>query len=77
MRAEMTCEQVLRELFAYLDGESDAPTAAQIGHHLQACRGCFSRAEFERKLKGYLRAAGQKRAPQRLRARVQDIVDKF
>lgn len=77
MRGEMSCEQVLHELFAYLDRESDAPTAAQIGRHLQACRGCFSRAQFELKLKGYLRAAGQRSAPQRLRARVKDLVDKF
>jgi anti-sigma factor (TIGR02949 family) len=73
----MKCEDVLRELLGYLDREIDAQTAALIDRHLEACRGCFSRAVFERKLKAHLRAAGEKPAPRRLRARVKDIMDKF
>ena len=73
----MRCEDVLHELLAYLDREVDAATAAAIDRHLEDCRGCFSRAQFERKLKAHLRAAGEKRAPERLRARVKDILDRF
>lgn len=73
----MKCEDVLRELLAYLDREVDAPTSALIDRHLEACRGCFTRAVFERKLKARLRAAADKPAPARLRARVKDILDKF
>ncbi|MGQ0545316.1 MAG: mycothiol system anti-sigma-R factor [Betaproteobacteria bacterium] len=73
----MKCEDVLAHLLAYLDREVDAQTAAQIDRHLEACRGCFSRAEFERNLKAHLQAAGEERAPASLRARIKDIVDKF
>jgi anti-sigma factor (TIGR02949 family) len=73
----MKCEEVLRELLAYLDREVDAPTATAIDHHLHGCRGCFSRAEFERKLKAHLRAVGERRASPRLRARVKSILGKF
>lgn len=73
----MRCEDVLRELLAYLDREVDAPTAAVIDHHLQDCRGCFTRAQFERKLKAHLRTAADKPAPARLRARVKDILERF
>jgi anti-sigma factor (TIGR02949 family) len=73
----ITCEEVLRRLLAYLDRDLDAHTAALIDRHLEACRGCFSRADFERKLKAHLRAAGEKPAPRRLRARIKGIVDKF
>jgi len=73
----MKCEDVLRQLVAYLDRDVDAHTATEIDRHLEACRGCFSRADFERKLKAQLRAAGEKRAPARLRARIKGIVDKF
>ena len=73
----MRCEDVLHELLAYLDREADAATTAAIDRHLEDCRGCFSRAEFERKLKAQLRAAGEKRAPARLRARVKHIMEKF
>jgi mycothiol system anti-sigma-R factor len=73
----MTCEEVLRQLIAYLDREIDATAAAEIEHHLEHCRGCFGRADFERQLKAQVRAAGMRRAPATLRARIKDIVDKF
>ena len=46
----LTCEEVLKHLVAYLDRETDGHTAAEIEHHLEKCRGCFSRAEFEKQL---------------------------
>lgn len=73
----MKCEDVLRELLAYLDRELDGHTAVLIDRHLEACRGCFTRAAFERKLKAHLRAAADKPAPARLRARVKGLLDKF
>jgi anti-sigma factor (TIGR02949 family) len=73
----ISCEEVLQHLLAYLDREVDAPTTALIDRHLEACRGCFTRAAFERKLKAHLRAAAEKPAPARVRARVKDILDKF
>jgi anti-sigma factor (TIGR02949 family) len=74
---QIRCEEVLRQLFAYLDREIDPRTAALIERHLEACRGCFSRAAFERKLKAQLRAAAEEPAPARLRSRIKNIVDRF
>jgi anti-sigma factor (TIGR02949 family) len=71
------CEDVLEHLVAFLDREIDAETAADIERHLETCRGCFSRAEFERKLKAQVRATGTAAAPARLRARVKEIMEKF
>jgi anti-sigma factor (TIGR02949 family) len=73
----VTCEDVLKDLLAYIDRETDANTAAEIERHLKECRGCFSRAEFERMLKAKLRAAGSRTAPERLRARIRKLVDEF
>lgn len=73
----ISCNEVLEHLFAYLDREMDHQTAAEIEHHLEHCRGCFSRAEFERKLKARVRDAGASPASERLRARIKDIVEKF
>jgi mycothiol system anti-sigma-R factor len=73
----MTCEEVLKHLVAYLDRETDASTAADIQRHLEQCRGCFSRAEFERLLKTQVHAAGSCSAPERLRARIRKLVDEF
>lgn len=73
----MTCEEVLKHLVAYLDRETDARTAADIQQHLEHCRGCFSRAEFERLLKAQVHAAGSRATPERLRARIGKLVDEF
>ena len=71
------CEDVLRQLLAYLDHEVGEHAAALIERHLEACRACFTRAAFERRLKAHLVAAAEKPAPARLRARVKGILDRF
>jgi anti-sigma factor (TIGR02949 family) len=73
----LTCEEVLKHLVAYLDRDTDAHTAAEIERHLEQCRSCYSRAEFERQLKAQVRAAGSRSAPERLRARIRKLVDEF
>lgn len=73
----MTCEELLRHLVSYLDRETDPHTAADIERHLEECRGCFSRAEFERQIKASVREAGDRSAPARLRARIKDLIEKF
>lgn len=73
----MDCEEVLRRLLEYLDRELDAETAAAMSRHLEDCRGCFSRAEFELKLKESLRATGEQAASDQLRRRIKDLIEKF
>ncbi|HEU0204351.1 MAG TPA: mycothiol system anti-sigma-R factor [Burkholderiaceae bacterium] len=73
----LSCEEVIKQLMAYLDHEIDAEASARIEHHLESCRGCFSRAEFERHLKEHVQAAGAQKAPESLRARLKQIIDKF
>lgn len=73
----MTCEEVLAQLFAYLDRELDDETLAEIERHVETCRGCFSRAEFERRLKAHVRAAGESAAPESLRARLKHLIESF
>jgi anti-sigma factor (TIGR02949 family) len=73
----MTCEEVLVHLVAHLDQETDARTAAQMERHLEECRGCFSRAEFEKRLKARVREAGSSTAPAQLRARIKKLIEKY
>lgn len=74
---EMNCEEVLEHLFEFLDGELDDATEGDIEHHLKRCRGCFSRAEFERRLKRKLSESAQTEAPESLRSRVRALISKF
>lgn len=77
IRHALTCEEVLHQLFAYLDRELDAATAAEIERHLETCRGCFSRAEFEKQLKARIQETGSAPAPEGLRERIKLLVEKF
>lgn len=74
---DLKCEEVLRQLVAYLDRELDARTAAGVERHLAGCRSCFSRAEFEKRLKVRVAETGSSAAPERLRQRVKAIIDRF
>ncbi len=48
--SEITCEQVLREIELYLDGELDSSLADGLTEHLAECRACFDWAEFQRRI---------------------------
>jgi len=71
------CEEVVAHLLDYLDGELDAEKRVQIDRHLEACRGCYSRAEFERELRRRLRELGKESAPETLRRRLKTVLDDF
>jgi anti-sigma factor RsiW len=79
MSAEMitNCEEALRLLAAYLDGELGTEEHQAMEHHLNLCRSCCSRAEFERHLKaqlGDLRRAGVHPA---FEQRIRELISQF
>jgi anti-sigma factor (TIGR02949 family) len=61
--APLDCEEVLRHLFDYLDGAVDEELRRSMGAHLERCRSCFSRAQFETRLREHLRAIGTTTVP--------------
>jgi anti-sigma factor (TIGR02949 family) len=74
---KMRCEEVIEHLLDYLDGEINEVKRAQIDHHLEECRGCFSRAEFETALRKRIGQAGERQAPPTLEARIKALIDQF
>lgn len=73
----ISCEEVIEQIFVYLDGELDEARSALIDEHLKHCRDCFSRAEFERKLRARIRDSATVRAPDRLHRRITGLLKKF
>lgn len=71
------CEEVIAHIFDYLDGELDAARQAQFDRHLAECRGCYSRAEFEKALKRKVAELGEGKAPEALRRRLKLLLDEF
>lgn len=64
-------------LAAHLDGELDAGTDRELERHLETCRSCFSRAEFERRLKGRIATIGSEPTRPELTERVQTLIRQF
>lgn len=54
-RRGIDCEEAVRQLAAYLDRELDGSTIEEMERHLETCQSCYSRAEFERRLKERIR----------------------
>ena len=76
-RRELDCEEVIEQIFAYLDRELDSRTLADIERHLESCRECFSRAEFEKRLRRKVADSASTKAPRRLHARIRALLDEF
>jgi anti-sigma factor (TIGR02949 family) len=71
----MQCEDALRLLAQYLDRELSDGEHADVEQHLRTCRSCFSRAEFERRLKGELAALSTADVPTALHDRIRALLD--
>ena len=73
----MTCEEAMRSLAAYLDDELAVGEQQSVRRHLEVCRGCYSRAEFERRLKFELRKLGKDEVPVGFEQRVRHLLQSF
>lgn len=71
----MQCDDALRLLAQYLDRELSDGEHADVERHLRTCRSCFSRAEFERRLKGELAALTAADVPTALQDRIRVLLD--
>ena len=76
MRTGSSCEEVIEQLFAYLDADLDETTSARIHSHLHHCRECCNRLEFEQRLRARVRESGTEEAPERLHQRIRDILER-
>lgn len=48
------CEQALAQIFQFIDHELRPEEHDAMEKHLHTCKSCFSRADFERRLKAKL-----------------------
>ena len=57
------CEKALSRIFEFIDHELNAQEREAMQEHLHTCKSCFSRAEFERRLKQKLTGLRQEADP--------------
>jgi anti-sigma factor (TIGR02949 family) len=74
---EMDCEQALARLFEFLDHELQPEESDAVQHHLSTCRTCFSRANFESRLKGKLQELPRDEPVEQARDRVKRLLESF
>jgi mycothiol system anti-sigma-R factor len=71
------CQEVLRRLELYLDGELEGGVCLEIEEHLVSCGPCTGHSDFQRKLKEILRAkCGCHEVPARVIERVRVVLER-
>lgn len=71
----LSCPEALERLFEYLDGELETPTASQVRAHMEKCRRCYPRLQFETAfMEALTRARAGEEPPRDLRNRVVDAL---
>ena len=64
------CNETLREIYEYLDGELTNDEKARLRHHLEECQPCFEAFDFEAELREVIRKRCTESVPNSLRDKV-------
>jgi anti-sigma factor (TIGR02949 family) len=74
---DIGCDLALERLLEFLDHELSDSERDGVEQHLRTCRSCFSRMEFESRLKRRLSALSTDEAPSAARDRIRDLIKRF
>lgn len=69
------CNNILRELYQYLDGELTDADRASIQHHLDDCSPCLEAFDFEAELRLVVRSRCMEQVPEALRQRIARAIE--
>lgn len=70
------CDEALRRIFEFIDHELDDGEREAMQRHLSACESCFSKADFERRLKEKLGQLREGETPG-VRERIERLIKGF
>ena len=73
----LQCEEALHLLAAYLDRELDHAQSEDVEQHLQTCRSCCSRTDFERQLKSQLELIGKRELNPAFVQQIRNLVEEL
>jgi len=72
--SEIDCDDVLREIELYIDGELGQERSRLLAAHLSTCSPCGYRAEFQARLREIVRAKCHSDTPQTLMWRIREAI---
>jgi mycothiol system anti-sigma-R factor len=70
---QISCEEALQSLLEYIDRELAGERSDQIEQHLSTCHSCYSRLQFEKRLKSRLQETGRQQVSDSLRQRIDKL----
>lgn len=74
--SRIDCDQVLRSIELYLDGELSGPECEDIEDHLRGCDACLDKTEFRRRLRELIaRKCGPQAVPESMFDRVRSLLE--
>ena len=76
-RDNIGCEEALKRLAEFIDCELSDSEQDDVERHLRTCRSCYSRAEFESRLKQRLAVLSGEDAPTKARDRIRKLIQGF
>ena len=72
------CSGAISKLFEYLDKELDKTDAEAFERHIELCRKCFDRFDFEKALRERIQKTAKDAEPSdECKARIKNILKKF
>lgn len=71
---QIDCEQALMRIFELIDHELKGEEREAMQHHIETCKSCFSRVEFERRLKEKLKALREADTTAEARQRIEKLL---
>jgi mycothiol system anti-sigma-R factor len=71
------CEEALHRLFEYVDTELSAESRREMEQHLERCRTCYSRLEFEKRMKTHIADLGGEAVPPAFEQRIRKALESF
>lgn len=74
---EIDCEKALQQIFQFIDHELGGSEREAMQRHLHTCKSCFSRAEFERRLKEKVGGLREKQEVPEVRRRIGRLLKTF
>jgi anti-sigma factor (TIGR02949 family) len=71
------CERALKFILEFIDRELPPKEHAAVEQHLHTCRSCFSRMEFEKRLKLRLAELADGEPPLSMKSRIRALIKRF
>jgi anti-sigma factor (TIGR02949 family) len=76
-KQQIDCELALRQILDYVDHELGDHDHSLMEQHLRTCKSCFSRMEFERRLKRKVGELREDEVPSSLSERIKGLLKSF